>query len=246
MNRYALIAAGLISVVFLSYILNFYVHLGYAISDNPETWGQLGDYAGGILNPLLSFISLVLLIKSLSLQNQANHDLREEIRNTRKSEKLRSFEAQLFHMIDSQRSLFESLKVKDPLNKPDKTGADAVIFIEEEVYKIREKYGHNDESNKAITKYLEILDESDKIFNITRIFYNMVKLISEKLSGDNGFSQDDRRSHYITLINFTDFALIRLIMLSAQFMDYQSVRYLKESQEFSSVVADLSLGYNLY
>jgi hypothetical protein len=31
-------------------------------------WGQLGDYIGGVLNPMLSFLTLFLLIKTLQLQ----------------------------------------------------------------------------------------------------------------------------------------------------------------------------------
>jgi hypothetical protein len=31
-------------------------------------WGQLGDYMGGVLNPLLSFLALYLLVRTLQLQ----------------------------------------------------------------------------------------------------------------------------------------------------------------------------------
>ena len=41
-----------------SYLYNF---LGHHISDNPEHWGQAGDYFGGILNPIISLISLIVL-----------------------------------------------------------------------------------------------------------------------------------------------------------------------------------------
>lgn len=111
-NRYAAAAALLLFGVFASYLLQFHFKLGYGISDDPAVWGQLGDYFGGLLNPMLSFISLVLLIKSLTLQNQANQDLRNEISNTRKSERLRSFEVQLFNMIDSQRASLDTLKIE--------------------------------------------------------------------------------------------------------------------------------------
>lgn len=247
-NRYVGIAAGLIGFVILTYVANFYFRLGYVISDSPEAWGQLGDYIGGVLNPLLTFISLVLLIKSLALQNSANVDLRDEIKNTRKTEKLRSFEAQLFHMIDSQRLLFESLRLEtDSASKSvRKSGAEAVIEIEDEVGRIRDEYGPGQLGDERIREYLESIDTSDRIFGLTRIFYNIVKLISEKLSNDNGFDEADRKSHYVTLINFTDFALLRLIMLTAQFMDYHSVKYIKENSEFSVVAADMSLGYSLY
>lgn len=247
-NRYISIAAGLIALVSMLYVGNFYFRLGYVISDSPEAWGQLGDYAGGVLNPLLSFISIVLLIKSLALQNDANSDLRDEIRNTRKTERLRSFEAQLFHMIESQRSLFDSLRLEIFLNgeKNEKFGADAVIAIEDEIIRIRNEFDLDQIGDDRIREFLKHVDNTDKIFGVTRIFYNIVKLITDKLSDDNGFEESDRAAHYVTLINFSDFALLRLIMISVQFMDYHSVEYLKKNLEFSSVVKNMSLGYSLY
>lgn len=247
-NRYISIAAGLIAVVSLLYVGNFYFRLGYVVSDSPEAWGQLGDYAGGVLNPLLSFISIVLLIKSLTLQNEANSDLRDEIRNTRKTERLRSFEAQLFHMIESQRSLFDSLRLEISLNGDivEKFGADSVIAIEDEIIRIRDEFDLDQLGDDHIRDFLKRVDSTDKIFGVTRIFYNIVKLITDKLSDDNGFEENDRTAHYVTLINFSDFALLRLIMISVQFMDYHSVEYLKKNVEFSSVVKNMSLGYSLY
>jgi len=45
-------------VIILSYILNFYDH---PISENPENWGQFGDFMGGLLNPFISIINLFVL-----------------------------------------------------------------------------------------------------------------------------------------------------------------------------------------
>ena len=247
-NRYTAIAGILIAAIILLYMGHFYFRLGYVLSDNPEAWGQLGDYFGGILNPLLTFISLVLLIKSLTLQNDANIDLRNEIRNTRKTERLRSFESQFFHMIDSQKTLFDSLRLDVISNgaSVEKLGVDAVIAIEYEVERIRGEQGFNENGDRCIREYLEGVDATDKIFGVTRVFYNIVKLISDKLSDENGFDKSDRVAHYMTLLNFSDFALLRLIMMSVQFMDYHSVKCIKENAELNCVIEDVSLNYALY
>ncbi|MCX9469358.1 hypothetical protein IG522_17955, partial [Vibrio cholerae] len=107
-NRYISIAIASMLVVFGSYVVNFYYKLGYGLSDDVAVWAQLGDYAGGLLNPILSFISLVLLIKSLTLQNEANLDLRKELKINEKTEKLRSFETHFFNMLNSQKVSFDS------------------------------------------------------------------------------------------------------------------------------------------
>lgn len=243
-NRYSVAAALLLLAVFASYLVHFHFNLGYGVSNDPAVWGQLGDYFGGLLNPTLSFISLMLLIKSLTLQNRANQDLRNEISETRKSERLRSFEVQLFNMIDSQRASLDTFKVEFETDGVVETkyGTDAIIKIEDDIENLRKE--SNDAS--SATEYLESIDSVDQIFGVTRVFYNMVKMISEKLSDSNGFCQEDRSSHYLTLINFTDYALLRLVMMSAQFMEYPSTEYLKANNEFNLVLNETGLNYNLY
>ncbi|MEE5133985.1 hypothetical protein [Pseudomonas alliivorans] len=243
-NRYAAAAAILLFGVFASYLVQFRFNLGYGISEDPAVWGQLGDYFGGLLNPMLSFISLVLLIKSLTLQNQANKDLRSEIVNARKSERMRSFEIQLFNMIDSQRTSLGSLSFTFEKNGAllREYGSNAIIRLEDEVERLR----INSLDVEEVTAYLEEIDATDQVFGVTRVFYNMVRMISDKLSDSNGFSLEDRRSHYLTLINFTDFALLRLVVMSAQFMRYPSTEYLKNSEEFNAVLSEVGLSYDLY
>lgn len=243
-NRYVAAATLLLVSVFASYLFQFYLKLGYGVSDDPAVWGQLGDYFGGLLNPMFSFISLVLLIKSLTLQNQANQDLRSEISDTRKSERLRSFETQLFNMIDSQRISLDAFKVEFEERGVlvNKYGADAIIKIEDDIAYLRSE----SPDIGRVTAYLEEVDSADRVFGVTRVFYNMVRMITDKLSDSNGFSMEDRRSHYLTLINFTDFALLRLVMMSAQFMEYSSTEYLKSNDEFNAVLNEVGLSYNLY
>lgn len=243
-NKYIWSAGLLILAVFSTYSFHFYHTLNYPLSDSPEVWGQLGDYVGGLLNPLLTFISLVLLIKSLALQNDANTSLRDEIHNTRKTEKLRSFENQLFNMLNSQKSAFDSFKIEIYCDEKGEklNGAEAVMWLEVEIEKIRK----TSEDDALIVDFLEEHDPTDQIFGLTRIFYNMVKLISEKLSDSNGFDTQDRSSHYLTLINFTDFSLLSLIVISAQFMNYASTDYLKNNDEFNVILTEVDLGYNLY
>ncbi len=231
-------------VVFTSYIAQFYFLLDYSFSEDTAVWGQLGDYVGGLLNPILSFIALVLLIKSLSLQNEANEGLRSELKRNEKSEKLRSFEALFFGMINSQKELFDALKVEFGQHDTEftKCSIEAVMEIEDEIERIRDTNG----SNEDVRKFLEKIDSKEKIFGLTRSFYIIVKMISDKLSDSHGFDYEDRRSHILTLVNFTDFSLLRLIMISLQFMEYHSTEYLRENKDFNEVLKEVGIDYNLY
>lgn len=238
-NKYIIAAATLIFFVFLAYFINFYIYLDYKVSDDSAIWSDLGGYAGGILGPLLSFVSIVLLIKSLTLQNEANATLRSELANSEKTEKIRSFEALFFNMIETQKNLFNSFRIK--LDKGHDavifTGVESVLAIEDVIESMRDR-GSNDQD---IGGFLEEIDTNDQIFGLTRSFYIIVMMITEKLE-----SAEDRKSHFKTLVNFTDFSQLRLIMICIQFMDFESVKYLKLSVEFRQVIEDFGMGYELY
>ena len=52
------VTAILVIATVLSYVINF---RNASISTSPEHWGQLGDFIGGILNPFIALINLVVL-----------------------------------------------------------------------------------------------------------------------------------------------------------------------------------------
>ncbi len=244
LNKYVVISAVLAFLVLFSYFAQFYLNLHYPVSDDPEQWGQLGDYIGGVLNPLLSFVSIVLLIRSLSIQVEANKELRAEVEASRKTERLRSFEMQLFNMLDSQKSYFDSFRLSIDVDGTLArfSGGEAVIKIEDDVEQLR----RSGADVGFVVEYLERADSTDQIYGLTRTFYNMVRIVDEKLSDSNGFCEEDRRSHYLTIINFTDFSLLRLIMMSAQFLDFASTSYLRSNSAFNSVLGSVELSYDLY
>lgn len=71
-----LIAASVsIFVVIAFYVFNFSVGL----SPKPDVWGQFGDYIGGTLNPILSFLALISLLVTLWVQSQSLDTARKQI-----------------------------------------------------------------------------------------------------------------------------------------------------------------------
>lgn len=241
--KYVSVAGVAIATVFGSYAFNFYFKLKYNISNDPAIWGQFGDYIGGILNPLLSFVSIFLLIKSLDIQSEANYTLRNELSNNEKIEKLRSFEALLFNIINSQKSLFESFVIFIPEhgNHSEIRGVQAVLKIEEFL-----KYRDTELDDLAIREYLEEIDKNDHIFGIVRAFYVAIKIISDRLSDSEGFSLTQRELHYLTLINLTDFSQLRLIIICCQFLEYESVKYIRNKNEFSNILLNQGISFDLY
>ncbi|MDO6611398.1 hypothetical protein Q4601_14390 [Shewanella sp. 1_MG-2023] len=240
-NKYIIFAIISSLIIIISYIFNFYTILEYSVSHKPEDWSHFSSYVGGILSPALTFISLALLIKSLNLQNQANASLREELVNSKQTEKIRAFEALFFNMIESQKNQFNSLNIEFPSGLKLK-GIDAVLKIEDDIELMRKQ----EKSNDYIKKYLSNIDSKDQIFGLTRSFFVIVKNIEEKLSNKEGFDNKIRNSHFMTLINFTDFSQLRLLMISIQFLNYHSTSYLKNSTELGIAIKETGLSFELY
>src|SRR5690242_15725828 len=58
-RQYVWIAIILILTVPLAYIINFFSH---PISDKSVDWGTFGDFVGGILNPIIGLLTLIVTI----------------------------------------------------------------------------------------------------------------------------------------------------------------------------------------
>tara|TARA_R110002020_G_scaffold437327_3_gene647540 strand:- start:297 stop:998 length:702 start_codon:yes stop_codon:yes gene_type:complete len=232
------------AIVLFLYFLNFFVILKYDFSTESAVWGSFGDYFGGILNPILSFVSIVLLIKSLTLQYEANIKLSTDIENKERLEKLRSMENLFFSMIDSQRKLFGAFKITDPINNVVRYEAEAVILIEDNIEHLRQIKNPTSESSAAV--FLANIDTSNQIYGLVRAFYIAVKLISERLSDENGFNSEDRKLHFNTLINLTDFANLRIVCMHVQFSNNYNAKYLRSNADFLAALQSTKLSFSLY
>ncbi|PZR11256.1 MAG: hypothetical protein DI539_20825 [Flavobacterium psychrophilum] len=75
------------------YFFNF--HGG--MSDSPGDWGTFGDYVGGLLNPVLSYLSLIALLITINLQIKELDATRTELTHSRmaQEEQSRNFKKQL-------------------------------------------------------------------------------------------------------------------------------------------------------
>jgi hypothetical protein len=74
------LTGGFLAVLVAAYVIAF-VQNGW--SKNPEAWGQLGDYIGGLLNPLVAGFALMALVVSVRLQKAELAATRKELENSR-------------------------------------------------------------------------------------------------------------------------------------------------------------------
>lgn len=244
LNRYSIAAIILMVIVIASYVIQFYFNLGYELSEKAADWVSFSDFVGGLTSPILSFISLILLIHSLTLQNEANTELRAEVRRNQRNEKLRSFETYFFSLIEAQKSSFTDFRLDFPpsLGGSSLSGICAVNQLEGLIIHTLKNNG----SLSDIKELLDQIDQEERIYNAVRIFYNTVKMITEWLSDENGFNVSVRKTQFQTLVSFTEFYQLHLLIISMQFMACHQTNYLKNNDEFMDVLEKLGLEVDPY
>jgi uncharacterized membrane protein len=96
------------------------------LSNVHEDWGTFGDYIGGALNPILSFLSLIALLATIVLQGKELKLSRKELKRSasaqedtkkilhKQSETLerQQFESTFFSMLDQHNQVLASLNRK--------------------------------------------------------------------------------------------------------------------------------------
>lgn len=214
------------------------------LSESKDIWGQFGDYFGGVLNPILSFISILLLIKSVRMQLIANEYLINETKRQEVLDKRKSFEFQFYNLIEAQKSGFDdfSLIFPSPNGCVEVKKVDAVNKLEQFI-----KASINSGTTRTtLVNMIESLDNKsdDKMFSVARRFYLVVKLIDNEILSKNGFDEQDKVMYIETLINLSDFAMIRLICIIIAYLSWTNVVYLQKSKEMEKIIN--SMGLSIY
>src|SRR5207248_1879515 len=82
---------GIPAVIVAALVVGVYAfRFGDHLSADHERWGQFGEYLGGVLGPLLSFLALLAVVGTLQLQRWAMDDAQ-----------LQQFDATFFNLMQS-------------------------------------------------------------------------------------------------------------------------------------------------
>lgn len=232
--RLGLICATAIILVVVSYVYAFAFHFKLSISEDPSHWGAFGDYLGGTLNPLLSFASILLIIRTVHLQRESNDVLRAELDSTKRESKLRALDGKLQLLIAAQSEELKKFKLIFHLEDGTadvQKGVTAILHLEELILGAIESG-----KNPNLELLLKHLDSEDSLLSALRRFYIPLRTISQDLSDTNGFSKEIREQYIETLIGLTDFSLLRVVILSAGHLNSAPADYIRNSSDLRSVL----------
>ena len=89
------------------------------LSNDPATWGTFGDYLGGTLNPIISFLALIGLLYTIHQQAQEMQATREELKQAAEQQhrqadifNLQQFESTFFSLLEQHNKVVERIEVE--------------------------------------------------------------------------------------------------------------------------------------
>lgn len=157
--KYSLIVILIVAALAIGGVVYYYNKnfSGDLILSN-EVWGTFGDFFGGILNPILSFLALIALFFTIILQSEELEETRKELNQSRQiAEKQKNFferQAQLDdlrRLIESSFNNLSSLRLRDTSSAEEWSNA---IYILDSLYGMINKYEElNDGNDQFLATY---------------------------------------------------------------------------------------------
>lgn len=203
-------------------IFNTSKWLGF--SNNKGDWGTFGDFVGGVLNPILTFITIVMLINSLKLQRDANEQLIKGERRQEKDVLLKRFEDSFYNLISSERDEFSCFTIS--LNSKEYRSSAAVSELEEVIWAYINK--QIDEKGRCeiedVRDYINQIDEDSSmaIFSMVRCVYVVFRVVKEKCPKEH-------QEYYLDIfMNMLPVKLINLVALMSVYMEWHNVNYISD------------------
>lgn len=92
---------GAASLAVAAYAAWFGWRHGLALADGPGTWGEFGDFLGGLLNPLVGFAAFYWLTRSVQLQKRELEDTRRALEESSDAQKQQAEQSRIAIRLDA-------------------------------------------------------------------------------------------------------------------------------------------------
>ena len=183
-NEFSVILLFLSSIALICFALGMYWKIfgDFPVSNLVEKWGQFGDYVGGVLNPGLSFISIILVCLTLYA--------------TSKQSAIQSFESILFELIRFHKENLMDIKVSYNDGKDHFQGRDALKSYVTEVKLIL--FGVVEDELPVDVRIKLAIDEvylSDEAFSNVGHYFRNIYHIFKHIDESSFLSAKEKRKY---------------------------------------------------
>lgn len=190
----AVVATAL--VIAITLLTLFILKFGYSPSDSQESWGQFGDFVGGILNPLFSIIGLLALLHTIVLQSKELSKSTKELKASAKALKRQNkhnarqqFDNNFFQLLTLNLSLISSVRLPWGKNAGEAAFQEAVdVFLSD--FDV-----NGADADTWVRRFDEWRSETAYVFDT--YIHSLSNVIS--YVADSRMSKDTKELAYITL-----------------------------------------------
>lgn len=168
-----LIAIGTFGVfITLIPIITYIFFFGIEISNKHQVWAESGDFFGGIINPILAFLSFIALLVTINIQIKDHKASIQELEETKRihAEQSIIFSNQNFELIKDKydKRFFQLIEIQsrseEKLFYKGYLGTSAFPIIEKDIVKILQTYWIS--SNEELIRKIQIyFDENFDFFD---------------------------------------------------------------------------------
>ncbi|WP_416760182.1 hypothetical protein ACMGGD_20445 [Pseudomonas sp. BNK-6] len=228
----------------------YFIYFYFAKEEiNAGSLGTLGDFIGGNINPVLTFVSTILLIETLSLQRKATTiaeneaaDAKRTIKEQGTLIKTQIFESSFFNLINLCLEEYKNATIETyaPANK--------ILEIKKNIYQgskafnyIEKSFSKRKNEGEPPDKILENLDHEhgDIIFNAIKTFSTVFGFVNENAPADT-------KEQYISLATkLTPTPIIYLICIAKLHSTWPIIKPFEQAYFFEKKgIPELLSGYS--
>lgn len=168
---------GVILVIVFYIVMNFWVYVGHPFDvsgeqDRRAALGALGDYFGGLLNPIFAFLSFMGVLWTLKMSREELAATRDVMDAQLKTQSLQQFDSLFFSLLSELTKKIETL-VADNERYEKKY---------KNIYDIRTTMRIDEENEKTINSLKLELHQHNDICTIFSFLYQFLKMIEAKIN----------------------------------------------------------------
>jgi hypothetical protein len=194
----------------------FILILWFDVDIKQTNIGQVGDFIGGLLNPILSFLALIAIVISISVQEKELSSTVSALKSQEEIFKIQNFESSLYNLMGMQRSR-RSEQVEQRDDKVISTYVDLADKINAERARIDKLSLTPMRAHILAVKYVKARLDLDS----TQLLLDQFTMINRVIKSAN-LTEVQRR--YYTQLAYSDFTVDENIVLSNVAIVYRSMR----------------------
>ena len=213
---------GIAAVAAFLIVLGLYIAYfkNLSITNDSATWGTFGDYLGGTLNPIISFLALIGLLYTIHQQAQEMQATREELKQAAEQQhrqadifNLQQFESTFFSLLEQHNKVVERIEVESIYEE-------LHDIYNKKLYQITTRKPSEELSNSHAIKSIKQHYELKSYFNL---LFQILKFISISLSKNS--KSNNSEDSKITIKDFVSDNKISKKKLSQEYITPQERMY---------------------